>query len=218
MTGAAALIDERRRALAGFFWTPRSRSGAQVWEMAAALRRGEAGLDPAAPFWTTRKTCGTLGGVGEGIREIVRETTGGRGYLLAGENAVVGRGVQSSLTTARNGGRVLGPLESLASGQAAEWVEAVRWRALLLGLPVKTEREEAKRQSRRLMPARIEGLQEIVRLLGDADDLTDAAGVAEWLLVTTTSRGSSEPVQKRPRGRSSGPGASSGRRRGGPRR
>ena len=221
MTGAAVLLDQQRNALATFFWTPRQRGGSKVWEMVFALRLdGDHRFDPRAAPWVSRATVSPFGSLGERIREIIREASGG-GYLLAGENAIVGRGRSTSIIVARNSGRILGPLEALAAGQEAEWVEAVRWRALLLGLPVKTPRVEAKEQSRRMMPARIKGLQEMVRLLGDADDLTDAAGVAEWLLVTTMTRDSapsSPPKPKPARKKSSPPGASSGKKRASPRR
>lgn len=182
-TGAAVLLDEGLHALAGFFWTPRSRSGVKVWEMVFALRKTpEGGLHPDTPWWVSRAVVSPFGAVGERIREILR-TMGATPYHLAGENAVMGRGVDTSISVARNAGRVLGPLESLASGQEAEWVRATEWRSLLLGLHHRTPREEAKEKSKRGMPLRIHGLPELVRLLGDADDLTDAAGVAEWLVL-----------------------------------
>lgn len=184
-TGAALVMDEGLRVLAGFFWTPRSRGGSEVWEMTFALRRGSDGrLDPVAGWWSSRITVSPFGGVGERIREIL-QSVGGAPYFLAGENAVVGRAMDTSIAIARNAGRVLGPLESLASGQEAEWVRATEWRSLLLGLHHRTPREEAKEQSKRWMPTRIHGLPELVRLLGDADDLTDAAGVTEWLVLRT---------------------------------
>ena len=124
MTGAAVLLDQQRNALATFFWTPRQRGGSKVWEMVFALRLdGDHRFDPRAAPWVSRATVSPFGSLGERIREIIREASGG-GYLLAGENAIVGRGRSTSIIVARNSGRILGPLEALAAGQEAEpWFE-----------------------------------------------------------------------------------------------
>lgn len=218
MTGAAILLSDRREAVAGFFWKPRAASGSQVWDLTFAYRRGlGGGIELGSPWWSSRATLSTFGRIGERIREILQEV-GASPYGLAGENAVVGRGVDTSIAIARNVGRILGPLEASASGLEATWVTATKWRSALLRLPPRTKREEAKEQSRKWMPLRVQGLQDLVRLLGDADDITDAAGVAEWLALQTMDPSlSSKPSQRRSRPRlpkSSVPGAPTAKSRG----
>lgn len=201
MTGAAVLLlgpkDEGKpRAIGAWAWKPKMRGGERVWD---------------TRFWHTFPGWGdprlgtggwissTLHGVSLRVRdgaELVGEEwwknwdgwgpeNGPFRFHLAGENAVLGagKGVDTSLVIARNAGRLLGPLEVGAVGLETEWVRAHEWRKVLLNLHHRTPREEAKARSVQGMPLRIDQLQGAVDALG-GDDVTDAAGVAEWRILT----------------------------------
>lgn len=189
--GAALLLHPGgSRVWAAWVWTERSRAGCKVWELVSAQDRD------GAYRVVTRRTVAPFGALGEVIREEARHLLGGVAYALAGENAIVGRAMDTSIVVARNAGRVLGPLEALAVGQAAEWVRATEWRAEILSLHHRTSREEAKEQARKWMPRRIPSLAEVVRLLGDSEDLYDASGVASWLDARLSRPASLLPARK----------------------
>jgi hypothetical protein len=201
VNGAAVLLHPGgKRVLAAWVWTERSRGGCKVSEVVSVHDR-EGGYRVA-----TRRSVAPFGVVGEVIREEARSILGGVAYALAGENAIVGRAMDTSIVTARNAGRVLGPLEALAVGQSTEWVRATEWRSVILNLNPHTPREEAKAQAMKWMPIRIPSLVEVARLLGGPDDLYDASGVASWLDTHLSSPPSSEG-SRRPGARTRKPSA-----------
>lgn len=208
--GAAVLLRPgATRVWAAWVWTERSRAGCKVSELVSAQDRD------GAYRVVTRRSVAPFGVLGEVIREEARHLLGGVAYALAGENAIVGRAMDTSIVIARNAGRVLGPLEALAVGQEAEWVRATEWRAEILSLNPHTPREEAKAHARKWMPIRIPSLVEVARLLGDSEDLYDASGVASWLDARMSRPVSSLPARKpsgrRPKPPTKRPGPSSRR-------
>ena len=193
--GSAILLHPGgSRVRAAWVWTERSRAGCKVWELVSAQDRD------GTYRVVTRRAVAPFGALGEVIREEARALLGGVAYALAGENAIVGRAMDTSIVIARNAGRVLGPLEALAVGQVAEWVRATEWRSEILALNPHTPREEAKAHARKWMPIRIPSLVEVARLVGDPEDLYDASGVAAWLDARLSRPTSSLPARK-PSGR-----------------
>lgn len=175
--GAAVVVvadSDVVRAVSGFIWKPKTVAGTPGFELRYAIQT------PNGWFNSRMGSIRTLGKIGETIRELLRSYA--LPYQLAGENPVMGRAMDTSITVARNAGRILGPLELLARNNETCWVRATEWRTAILGIPGRTLREQAKAASLRVMPARITDLPELFRILEGTDDLTDAAGVAEWLV------------------------------------
>lgn len=197
MNGAAVLLHPGvARVRAAWVWTKRSRATCAAWELVSAVA-SETGYRVHG-----RRQLAPFGAVGDSIREDVRTLLGGQAYALAGEDAVIGRGIGTSIVVARNAGRLLGPLEALAAGQETEWVTATAWRSTILKLPPRTPRDEAKAMSRKWIPARVAGLAEVASLLGGSDDLTDAAGVAAWLAAKLAQPSLPSQTERRKRGAS----------------
>jgi len=64
----------------------------------------------------------------------------GPGYLLAVEDAYVGRNKKTSIIVARNAGRICGPLEAHAHNHTPEFVKANVWRKSVIGTKASTKR------------------------------------------------------------------------------
>ncbi len=203
-SGAATLLAPGPKAvlLAGWVWHECQRQGQKVFKV-TCWNNGKV----EGPYIT-----GTMNGIGSMISRTSRDITQGKAWDLGAEEAVVGRARDTSIIVARNSGMVVGPCEPMSTGQRAAWVRATDWRMLLLGLHFKTKREEAKEASLQRMPMRVQGLQEALDVLGQNDDLTDAAGVSEWrrLLVNNPSLVRKRKTKAK---KSSEPGSSSGRKR-----
>lgn len=85
-------------------------------------------------------------------------------------------------------GALVGPVERYADGRSVPDVQASKWRNALLGLPIRTKREDAKAASLKYMPTRLSGLGGALEAVAQAfdtpttnlDHVTDSAGVAEY--------------------------------------
>lgn len=98
---------------------------------------------------------------------------------LAVEDVYFGRNPKTSTVLARTAGAMVGPVEQQLN-TTARWVMAGEWRSLVLGIPRNTKREAAKQASLKLMPARVDMLNQMLGRIGRLDHVTDAAGIAQW--------------------------------------
>jgi hypothetical protein len=179
LSGAAVVLDDRSVVFV-VSWKPAQRNRRRVVRF--TVRDAQGGRESVLP---------RLSSVG---RALVGECTrhGVTGALIAVEDTFMGRNVKSAVSIARGSGLVVGVVESIMDNSAA-WVMAHEWRAVVLGMRRNADRATVKRASLTMIPARVAGLKEICGPVGEIDHVTDAAGIAEWLRVTTRA---TEPTTK----------------------
>lgn len=180
--GAATLLDHDLRARVVWAWRSRTRGGEPCFQVATLRADGE--WAPALAM------CPTLGVVGDTVARQAAATTGASRWRVWCEASHL-HGAKSPLTAIRLGqitGALIGPVERYADGRRIPQVQASEWRHKLLGLPIRTPREQAKGASLALMPNRIPGIRDALHALARAynvavdtlDHVTDSAGVAEY--------------------------------------
>ena len=100
---------------------------------------------------------------------------------IAVEDCYVSRNARTAITLARISGSIAAPLE-VKSGLPAHYVRANKWRSVILGIKSRTKREEVKEIVLREIPKKIPSLKIHLDSLGYYDHITDATGIALWLL------------------------------------
>lgn len=161
-----AVLRDPRHLLAAAAWSPVQ--GGYLIRVVLVDAQGLA--SPAG----VHRVADRAGAVGVVLAGLARELGVDR---LGCEDAYLGKNPRTALSLARWTGGVTAPVEE-ACGVTARWHRAGAWRKALLGLPVATPREQAKRASLAGMPLRVEGLRAVLGVLGELDHVADAAGVA----------------------------------------
>lgn len=182
-SGAATLLDPAG-VVAVWAWRPRTRGGEECFEVAVAGR--------ASDYAAVLVMRPTLGAVGVLVASQAARATGSSRWRVWQEAPHVQRGPKANVQTALKGawyaGCISGPVVRYAHGRDVPMVQASVWRHALLGLPLRTRRENAKAASLEIMPRRIPGLAEALAAVSGAcdtppeklDHITDSAGVAEY--------------------------------------
>lgn len=176
-TGAAVLLDAPDRLLAVVAWKPCTVAGHDRYRVMSA-RVTPAGLRTDARIIPSRS-----GAVGAEIVRVLGEAGGPPPATLACEDVYLGKNAQTAIELAKWAGGVVAPAEHLY-GRDARWIKPDEWRAFILGLRRGTRREVAKQASLRYVPQRVAGLPDVLRVFGDLDHLSDAAGVACWAALS----------------------------------
>jgi hypothetical protein len=174
--GAAVLLSAPDRAVAAVHWRQHVHVGRKCYRLHATSTA--AGVAPL-------QLQGLPGGwaLGSALVDYF-----GRWAMLAGqrvhvvaEDIYIGENPRTAVELAKFAGAIVSRVEHWSPGGEASWVKPAMWRLPLLGLPIRTKRDVAKAASLRGMPLRVQGLPELLAVLGkDNDHVTDAAGVAEW--------------------------------------
>lgn len=100
---------------------------------------------------------------------------------LALEDCYVSRNPKTAISLARIGGSIAAPLE-VKSGLPAYYVRANKWRSVVLGVGGRTKREQIKQIVLKEIPKIIPSIKVHLDSLGYHDHITDATGIALWLL------------------------------------
>lgn len=176
--GAAVLIGPPREVLAVAAWDERETMGRGRYRV--LLWRPGRGRGPARE--EVIRIPSRPGAIGVHVGQLVRDTVdveAVENLTIACETSYLGVNPKTLILLTRWSGALVGVIEE-SFGRPARWIEADGWRKTCLGLPIGTKREVVKEASRRLMPARLPGLADPLRLIsGDSSHVTDAAGVAE---------------------------------------
>lgn len=130
----------------------------------------------------------TLGAIGDRVARGVTAATGRTRLRIWQEDVHLQRSISTAIRLGWISGALLGPCERVADGRKVHAVKAAKWRHGLLGLPIKTPREQAKAASLAYMPGRLEGLSWVLDSVAASmgcqvsalDHITDSAGVAEY--------------------------------------
>ena len=101
--------------------------------------------------------------------------------LIASEDSYFRPNPKVTITVSRLSGLIVAPIENYLDINC-EWIKASMWRHSVLRLNPFTKREQAKNASLKLLPNMVGGLNKVLNKLGRYDHVTDAAGVAYWLL------------------------------------
>jgi len=104
---------------------------------------------------------------------------------IAVEDCYMSRNVRTAIFLARIGASIAAPLE-VKSGFPAIYVKANIWRSVVLSIGGRTKREAVKRISLAEIPKLLPSLKHHINKLGQHDHITDAAGIALWLIKTST--------------------------------
>lgn len=164
--GAAVALDERGAVVLVLTWRT-SRRGFRLDHYSAIGDLPARDLLPGRPS--------ALGGY---LGALLFDRQIGR---LACEDVFLHRNLKTTVTLARFGSGMCGPLEQRA-GVAVDYVQASTWRAAVLGLRRNTRRAECKAAALRFMPALVPGLDLAMAAVGELDHVADAAGIALWQL------------------------------------
>lgn len=92
--------------------------------------------------------------------------------------------VQAGLRVARLSGEIIGGLSSTVSYkiECVRWIMATKWRGAVLQIPPFTRRDRCKEVSLCHIPVLVPTINEHLARHGRLDHITDAAGVALWLM------------------------------------
>ena len=101
--------------------------------------------------------------------------------LIASEDSYFRPNPKVTITLSRLSGLIVSPIEIYLDIDC-EWIKASMWRHSVLRLNPFTKREQAKNASLKLVPSLVKGLNKVLIKLGRYDHITDAAGIAYWLL------------------------------------
>ncbi len=95
--------------------------------------------------------------------------------------------VQAGLRVARLSGEIIGGLSSTVSYkmESVKWVMATRWRGVVLQIPPFTKRDICKEVSLSRIPDVLPSIETHLFIHGRLDHITDAAGVALWVMGET---------------------------------
>lgn len=108
-------------------------------------------------------------------------TLSGGSLQVAAEDVYIGENPRTAVELAKFAGAIASHVEHLDPRGECKWIKPAEWRHVILGLNIRTKRDAAKEVSVRLMPRRVEGLDQLLDVLGrDNDHVCDAAGVAVW--------------------------------------
>jgi hypothetical protein len=181
--GAAVLLHGRLgndvSAVAGVHWKQHIQGGEKV-----IILRGVSTVQGVAPF----RRDGLVGGwsLGECLQEYFGRWAmlAGNRINLAAEDIYVGENPRTAVEIAKFGGSIVSRLEPWSPVGGCSWVKPPMWRKPILGIPMQTRREVAKAASLGMMPKLVRGLSALQAGLGlENDHLTDAAGVASWMVI-----------------------------------
>ena len=174
--GAAVLLSAPDRAVAAVHWRTHQRAGRRCYRLHAVST--VQGIDPLYRE-------GLPGGwaLGSALQSYF-----GRWVMLAGgrlevvaEDVYVGENPRTAVQLAKFAGTIVSWLEPWSPDGEARWVKPPVWRGPILGLPIRTKRDAAKAAAVQGMPARVQGLPELLAVLGPQNDhVCDAAGIAQW--------------------------------------
>ena len=92
--------------------------------------------------------------------------------------------MQAGLRVARLSGEIIGGLSSTVSYKidCVRWIMATKWRGAVLQIPPFTRRDRCKEVSLCHIPVLVPTINEHLAIHGRLDHITDAAGVALWLM------------------------------------
>ncbi len=165
--GASVLLCDRV-AVAGCSWKVVKRKKTSLYQIKMATPSGLDSVD-----YLPRRSC-----IGFDIVQMVLKYCD-ESPLIAIEDVYFGRNVRSCVSLARMGGMIAAPLEQYFFNKT-EWVMAPEWRQKVLGMKRNSGRDTAKAASLSMIPKRIDGVASILSHIGTLDNITDAAGIAEW--------------------------------------
>lgn len=112
---------------------------------------------------------------------IVQAITPFENIFLASEDSYFRPNPKVTITVSRLSGLIVSPIENYLDIDC-EWIKASMWRHSVLRLNPFTKRQQAKNASLKMIPSIVGGLNKVLLKLGRYDHITDAAGVAYWLL------------------------------------
>ena len=176
--GAVTMMNPQGELLAVYFWKSCTRNKHKVYKVSYCNKI-------AGKYVYDERILPSMGTIGVFLSKEAHRVCG-NGYLLACEDAYVGRNKKTSIIVARNAGRICGPLEAHAHNHAPEFVKANVWRRSVIGSKASTKRHSegdvkgTKELSLEIVPQKVVDLSEIMATLGSEDDITDSAGVALW--------------------------------------
>lgn len=101
--------------------------------------------------------------------------------FVASEDAYFKPNPKVTITVSRLSGLIVAPIENYLDTEC-QWIKASMWRHSVLRLNPFTKREQAKNASLKLIPGLVKGVNKVLLKLGRYDHVTDAAGVAYWLM------------------------------------
>ena len=165
--GAAMLLHDRV-ALIGCSWKVVKRKKTALYQIKVSTPLGLKSVE-----YLPRASC-----IGFDIIQMVLQTCN-EAPLVSIEDVYFGRNVRSCVSLARMGGMIAAPLEQYFVN-TTEWVMAPEWRQKVLGMKRNSGRDTAKAASLSMIPKRVEGVASILGHIGRLDNITDAAGIAEW--------------------------------------
>ena len=114
-------------------------------------------------------------------RIIAEAITPFENVFVASEDSYFRPNPKVTITVSRLSGLIVAPIENHLDIEC-EWIKASMWRHAVLRLNPFTKREQAKNASLKLIPGLVKGVNKVLLKLGRYDHVTDAAGVAYWLL------------------------------------
>ena len=102
---------------------------------------------------------------------------------IAVEDCYMSRNARTAISLARISASISAPLE-VKSGFPSIYVKPNVWRSSVLGVGGRTKRDVLKKISLERIPEFLPSLKHHINQLGNYDHITDAAGIALWLIKT----------------------------------